>query len=1018
MAKLAFRRLVSLRSLACWWLLASPLLALDQGKHLTQYMHTSWRIQDGSAPSGIWSISQTSDGFLWLSAIAGSTYRFDGVGFVPWRLTGDGSPVNSINVSGDHRAGLWALGEREVFHLKGRVSTSHLALDGLRGLQISSEDADGSLWVVRSSNSISDNALCHVTEGAVKCLGKREGIQISPLDSLLADGHGGFWLGGQTDLVHWHGGVSDVYPIEALRSNAGQFGIGALTLGPDGSLWVGIQAEGRGMGLGRLMGRTVKPFITPTFDGSRVVVDSMIFDRDGNLWVATAGKGVYRIRGDVVEHYAHTEGLSGDSVWSLFEDREGIVWAGTTNGLDSFRDPRVTTFSSLQGLGKDVAVGLLASKDGSIWVANAESLDHIVNGVVTSIRTGSGLPGHQVTSLLEDRSGNLWVGVDNELYLFKDGRFRRFSETAGQPLGMVVGLAEDTNRNIWAECLGKPRKLVRIRDFKIKEEFPAPQVPAGRFLAADPHEGIWISTSKGEVTRFRNGVLEEKWDPGGDPSLRQIYAEQDGSVLAGSDNGLVEWRHGKVQRLTNKNGLPCNGILSFVRDAQKRLWLYTRCGVVELVDSDVQRWQANPDAVLQPRVFDMFDGAQPHRTSFNPAAYSSDGRIWFANGFVVQMIDPSRLAQKAIPAMTYIESITVDRKEFPATQGLQLAPHPRDVRIDYTSPTLLVPQKVLFRYRLDNYDNDWQDAGMRRQAFYTDLPPGNYSFRVMACNSEGVWYENAAKLDFSVAPVYYQMTWFRALCAVLLLACLWVAYQLRVRQLRDRFAVAIDARVAERTRIARELHDTLLQSAHGVLLRFETVSQLFHASPIEAKRQLDDAIRQTANFITEARDEVQGLRDSTAEDNDLAMEISKLGEALASQSADSVPPAFHVTEQGEARNLRPVLRDEVYKICAEALRNAFLHSKGRNVEVEIRYDPDQFRLRVRDDGIGIDRTVIDGRPEEGHYGLQGMRERATLIGGKLVIWSKVDAGAEVELRVPAAYAASRRRWWLPPTIKL
>src|SRR5208283_5185571 len=298
---------------------------------------------------------------------------------------------------------------------------------------------------------------------------------------------------------------------------------------------------------------------------------------------------------------------------------------------------------------------------------------------------------------------------------------------------------------------------------------------------------------------------------------------------AGTENGLLGWRNGKVQRMTTKNGLPCDFIITFIEDKEKRWWLYTRCGVVEFSDSELQRWWAKPDAIIQDHVYDTFDGAQPNIGSFNAAATTADGRVWFSSGVDVQMVDPSSLSKKAPPAMTYVESVVVDRKEFQATDNLKLSPHPRDLQIDYTSPTFTVPQRVKFRYRLDNYDRDWHDAGTRRQAFYTDLPPGKYSFRVIACNSDGVWNDSAAKLDFYVAPAYYQTNWFRALCATVFFALLWAAYQLRVRQLHREFNTAIEARVSERTRIARELHDTLLQSLQALLFQYQAARNLFAA---------------------------------------------------------------------------------------------------------------------------------------------------------------------------------------------
>jgi ligand-binding sensor domain-containing protein len=416
--------------LTCVLLLAGTVHALDPNKRLTQYMHTSWRIQDGSAPSGMSAITQTSDGFLWFLSPSGDLYRFDGVRFHPWRLPADAGSIGKImNILGDHAGGLWVVGEHEVVHLKAGVVTSRIQLEGAdwtaNGI---SEDADGSIWVVRAENGISE-PLCHLTERAVTCFGKADGIPISPFDALLPDGNGGFWLGGQTALVHWHSGVSEMYPIEGLKSNAGQPGIISLARGPDGSVWVGIINEGPGLGLAKLEEGAVRSFLTAAFDGSKVNVFPMRFDRDGNLWVGTLSNGVFRVHGKIVEHYARTEGLSSDYVRTLFEDREGIVWAATNTGIDKFHDPRITTFSAVEGLGKDLAVGVLASRDDTIWIANGESFDHIVDGTVSSIRTGAGLPGHQVTSLLEDHAGDLWVGVDDGLYLFKNGHFRRLPES-------------------------------------------------------------------------------------------------------------------------------------------------------------------------------------------------------------------------------------------------------------------------------------------------------------------------------------------------------------------------------------------------------------------------------------------------------------------------------------------------------------------------------------------------------------------------------------------------------------
>src|SRR5271165_3520559 len=494
MGKIAFRRPLLLRfkwayaataatlgsCLTCVLFLTGAVHALDPNKRLTQYIHTSWRIQDGSLPAGMFAITQTSDGFLWFSASGQGVYRFDGVRFLPWVPPAKIGSIHIDEVVADRAAGLWAIGDHENDHVKDGAVIAYFELEGIGGHAGINQDPDGSLWIARASNRVIDAPLCHITDRAAKCFGKSDGMPISPADAVLADGEGGFWVGGQTSLVHWRAGVSQIYPIAGLKSNAGDIGINKLARGTDGSLWVGIAAAGPGLGLGQLSDGVFRPFVTPNFDGSNVSVYDMIFDGDGSLWVASVGKGIFRIREGVVEHYGRTEGLSSDTVTALFEDREGIVWAATTNGIDSFRDPRIVTFSAVEGLGKDEAVGVLASRDGTIWVANAGSLDHIENGSVSSIRAGNGLPGHQVASMLEDRAGNFWVGVDDGLYLFKGGRFHRLPEPNHQPLGLVVGLTEDIDGNIWAECASHARKLVRIRDFQVQEEFSRSQVPGGR----------------------------------------------------------------------------------------------------------------------------------------------------------------------------------------------------------------------------------------------------------------------------------------------------------------------------------------------------------------------------------------------------------------------------------------------------------------------------------------------------------------------------------------------------------
>jgi signal transduction histidine kinase len=428
-----------------------------------------------------------------------------------------------------------------------------------------------------------------------------------------------------------------------------------------------------------------------------------------------------------------------------------------------------------------------------------------------------------------------------------------------------------------------------------------------------------------------------------------------------------------------------------------------------------------PKRTIHVDVFDGSDGVQNQAIApgYGPSvARSVDGRLWFVTGDGISVVDPRHLPFNNLPPAVHIEQITADRKSYDlfGTHGpMTLPPLIHDLQVEYTALSLVAPEKNRFRVKLEGWDRDWQDVGTRRQAFYTNLPPRNYRFRVIASNNSGVWNETGAVLDFAIAPAYYQTTWFRALIAMAGFTLLWAAYQYRVRRIAHEFDLRLDERVNERTRVARDLHDTLLQTFHGVLFRFQAAVNMLPDRPAEAKQKLDSAIDRAAQAITEGRDAIQDLRASTVVTNELAVAISTLGDELATSGMNGNGTVVHVAVEGTPRDLHPILRDDIYRIAGEALRNSFRHAHAHRIEVEITYDDRQFRLQVRDDGKGMDAPVLtDDRP--GHFGLPGMRERAELVGGRLDVWSEVGAGTEIDLTIPAAkaYAAARGRrgaWW-------
>jgi signal transduction histidine kinase len=435
------------------------------------------------------------------------------------------------------------------------------------------------------------------------------------------------------------------------------------------------------------------------------------------------------------------------------------------------------------------------------------------------------------------------------------------------------------------------------------------------------------------------------------------------------------------------------------------LWIYARCGLIGIADSELQRWWQHPDATIQYALLDRFDGVVPGPSTFQPAvAKSSDGRLWFVNDTDLQEFDPGRMHRDRTPPPVYIKEFQADRKTYATGQLVHLPARSRDIEIGYTALNFPIPERSNFRYKLEGRDQDWNDAGARRQAFYSDLPPGQYRFRVTASNNDGVWNETGASIDFSLAPAYYQTTWFRLALVAAALLLIATVHQWRLRQVAWQFNTRQEERINERTRIARDLHDTLLQTFQGVVLRFQAASLLLPDRPGDARQTLDTALDEAGQAITEARDAVQGLRGTATATALLPALVSQMGEDFAASHQRPRVPAFRVQVEGTLRLVVPAVRDEVARIVREALRNAFKHADARAVEVEIRYDRKQLRVRVRDDGRGISADVVKGGGRAGHYGLAGMRERAELLKGTLAVWSQLAAGTEIELTIPGKIA--------------
>ncbi len=988
--------------------------ALNPDRRISQYGHTAWRVQDGYFAGSVSAITQTADGYIWIGTEAG-LFRFDGMRFVPFgMLTGEQLPSTKVySLLATKDGSLW-IGTEGGLSLWKNERLIKYSVGGGWNVASIVEDLAGRVWFGRIRAGNNSYPLCQVIGTTVRCYGSQDGVPPTGSDFVVADPSGDLWVGSSTTLLKWRPGTATIYRPKALQANEGINGVDALSVAADGSLWVGMDLAGRGAGLQHWVDGALKPFVAPRVNGDNLIVVALFHDHENNLWVGTENQGIYRIHGKDVDRYGSADGLSSDFVNRFFEDREGNLWVATSNGIDMFRDLRVGAFSSREGLSEDSVDSVLASRDGAIWIGNSGHLEVLSSNGVSS-QPGRALQGHQVTALLQDHSGRLWVGMDSTLWIHQGGRFRQITKPDGGPAGMIMGLTEDSEQNIWAETHGPPATLVRMQDLKVREVFPAPPMPLARKLAPDPQSGIWLGLVNGDLARFRSGKTEMFSFTGHpDSRVRALTATSDGSILGTTSFGVVGWKNGKQRMLTVRNGLPCDDVNAVISDDQGNLWLYAQCGLIEIAKDEVRRWWEQPESKLKLKTLDVSDGVQPGLGHFNTSTKTPDGRLWFANSHVLQMVDPAHTSGNAVPPPVHITGIVADRKSYSPQEALRLPPLTRDLEIDYTALSFTVPRKVEFRYTLEGHDAGWQEPGTRRQAFYNDLRPGHYRFRVIASNNDGVWNETGAFLDFSIIPAFYQTAWFLAACVAAFLALLWGIYQLRIRQLNEQFNLGLEARVNERTRIARELHDTLLQSFNGLLLRFQTVSNLLPGRPDEAKSRIDGVIEEASNAIAEGRDAVHELRSGGSGAIDLAESIGNFAKELLGHPSSGNHPEFQIQVEGIPKNLNPMVRDEAYRIAAEALRNSFRHAEARRIEVEIRYDQEQLRLRVRDDGRGIDLGVMGKEHVPGHWGLRGMRERANLIGGSFEVWSEVNSGTEVELSIPAANAYAMpapRRWF-------
>ena len=953
-------------------------------------------------------MAQSIDGYLWLGTDSG-LYRFDGLLFERYKpLSGGPLPADGVSKlmalpNGD----LW-IGFRTggISLLRSGQLTNYTTRDGLpsalvRGL---AQDRNGTIWAATSSG------LMRLESNRWERVGKGWNFQWQLPRAIFIDREGTLWVSTEDTLVFLNNGARRFQPTGIRVGLVAQIG-----QAPNGRLWIAETT------------RSVRPLplsdkkLPPDDTEIRVGSEVIFFDNEGALWIGSNGDGLRRVPAPdllsgkiaefstAIESFTSKDGLSANIDSAILQDREGNIWVGTHNGLDRFRE---TNLSPIVPPIEDPHLALAVGDAGDIWVETQGNMLRIHAGIAQRVEP---FPAKYNVAqyVYRDPAGAIWwVSVD-AIYRYQVGRFTRLAFPPSFPKAYLesgVAVTEDGSGTLWlgaeSEGLFYLEKGV-WRQPETSSEFARLATSAA---FTDGMGRSWFGYDNGAIIVLKDRNIQKVFLPSDTPvgSIRAFGGRGHHTWISG-ELGLAFFDGNRFRRIIPTDAETFNSVIGVKETSDGSVWLAESRGVIQIPASEVQRALDDPSYRVKYRLFDASDGLPGRLTSQQSCSkelQGTDGILWFSSdsGGIV-WIDPANITTNPTPPPVLIRSVKASGRKIDSLVDLVLPPRTTNLQIDYTALSLSVPERVRFRYRLDGVDKDWQDVGTRREAFYNRLDPGKYHFQVIACNNDGVWNDRGASLVFVIAPTWYQTNWFRIACLAASLAFMWGLYQLRVQHLRRQFNVRLEERVHERTRIARELHDTLLQSLHGLMFEFQAARNLFRKRPAEALQALDDAIGGTERAITESQDAIEDLGSTAEAEDDFAQSVKMVGEDLVAlrQSGDD-SPTFGLTVEGKQRPLNPIIQNEIYRITREVLRNAFRHAQARRIEVDILYDKDQLRLRVRDNGKGMDPEVLEKGRRPGHWGLPGARERAQQISAKLDIWSEVGAGTEVQVAVPGKEA--------------
>jgi signal transduction histidine kinase/ligand-binding sensor domain-containing protein len=940
-------------------MLAAPAYALDPSKTLTQYVHRIWQVQQGLPQAWIYAIVQTRDGFLWLGTQTGLV-KFDGVRFTTIDDFDGVANLWVTHLMEDDRGALWIGSARAgLIRLDGTNVTRYAQSDGLPAgaIQCLFGDRAGTVWVC------TPNGIASITGGKIRVLSTAEGLPSADVRAACPR------------------------PDGTLVVSAGTR--------PQLSTWDGARFVTRVLAL-----------------PDTAVVQSLLCASDDAVWAGT-DEGLIRIEEGREQLLTVASGLADNSILTLTESRDGTVLAGTKNGFSRIRGPEIDSFRPQDGLSQSTVYSLYEDGEGNLWVATKHGLNQFVDGRSIPYTTSEGLPSNNTGPVFQDRHGTMWIGtVGDGLARFDGHRFTVLGMRDGLASDSIAALAEDDRGDLW---IGSAAGLNRLRNGRIVGTWTvADGLPANRILAlyGDHTGAMWITTTAGPAV-FRNGTVKPVTDtrrskaepivtfgedrhqqiiavPDGSPELTQadaLYRDREGLLWVGTlGRGLRLIDGDKTFSFSVLDGLFDDVIYGITEDDQGRLWMacskgifsVNRADLKQFAEGKIQKFVSTPYSPLDAlRTVECQPGVQP------AVARATDGRLWFSTIRGVLVIDPNHFERRLVTPRVTVEDVVVDgARRRPGELGT-LGTGPKNVAFRYTAPSFTAPARIVFRYMLEGLDAGWVDAGARREAFYTNLPAGSFRFRVAACTPDGACNESGVPVAFTIAPRLYQRSGFIALFALAIGLAGAAMYRLRVTHLQQQFNLVL----AERGRIARELHDTLIQGFSGITMAMQALVSRLPSS--RERETLEEIVADAGQAMREARRSLIGLRRDDSK-SDLATAVAQTARQLT--DANNVRLKLDI---GECRcDLPAEVEDNLVRIAQEAVLNAVKHSGARTLKITLDSTPQSIQLSVNDDGSGFDERQS---APEGHFGLIGMKERAAQIGADFRITSEPGRGTTVSV---------------------